>query len=120
VGNDELKKIRELSDANFTKMLKLVEFGLDRWWTASTLFATSYDILTEQQKERMKKSYEAKFGEFPDIESFLELGRKGSKFEEAFFVPYANHLKYHESDSKLVHPDPDCMICKLFQMQDMH
>src|SRR5687767_6430405 len=110
--NDEIKKIKELSNANFYKMLKLVELGLNNWWTSSAILSIAYDILTEAQKKQIHKSYEEKFGqEFPDIESFLELGRKGNKFEESFFLPYENHIRYHKSGSS--HPDTNCVICEL-------
>lgn len=117
--NDDFKRIKELSNINFFKMLKLVELELNNWWIASSILAIAYDNLTEAQKERIRKAYEEKFGELPDVESFLEFGRKRPKFKESFFLPYENHVRNHESDSKLIHPDPDCIICKLFEEADI-
>lgn len=88
--SDEIKKIRELSNKNFVKMLRLVELGINSWWTASAILAIAYDNLTEKQKGQIRKSFEEKFGEFPDIESFLKLGRKTNKLEDSFFLPYEN------------------------------
>ena len=94
-------------------MLRLVELGINNWWTASAILAIAYDNLTEKQKGQIRKSFEEKFGESPDIESFLELGRKTNKFEDSFFLPYENHIRHHESDSNLTNPDADCIICQL-------
>src|SRR5687768_3148420 len=98
--SNEIKRIRELSNKNFVKMLRLVELGLNNWWTASAILAIAYDDnLTEKQKTEIRKSFEEKFGEFPDIESFLKLGGNTNKFKDSFFLPYENHIRYHESDS---------------------
>ncbi|AIF85267.1 hypothetical protein NTE_03238 [Candidatus Nitrososphaera evergladensis SR1] len=115
---EELEKIRASSNRNFVKMLQLIELGIKNWQTASAILAIAYDdSLTKKQKEQIAKSYEEKFGEFPDIEPFLELGRNkmNHSFEESFFLPYENHVKHHELDSKLVNPDPHCIICQLVE-----
>jgi hypothetical protein len=100
-------------NANFYKILKLVELGFSNWWTVSANLAIAYNNMNQIQKEQIRKSYMGKFGEFPDIEQFLQLGRKRNKFEESFLLPYENHVRYHKSDSKSSHSDPNCVICKL-------
>jgi hypothetical protein len=50
VMNDEIRRIRELSNSSFYKMLKLVELGLSNWWTASSILSVAYDNMTEEQK----------------------------------------------------------------------
>jgi hypothetical protein len=117
--SEELEKIKVLSNKNFVKMLQLIELGIKNWQTASAILAIAYDNrLTKKQKEQIARCYEEKFGEYPDIEPFLEFGRKMMKnnsSEESFFLPHENHVKHHESDSKLVNPDPRCTICKLVE-----
>ena len=110
--SDEIKKIRELNNANFYKMIKLIELGLNNWWTASAILSIAYDSLSEKQKEKIRRSYEERFGEqFPDINSFLELGRKRNKFQ-AFFLPYENHVRFHKAGTGH-YPEPNCIICEL-------
>lgn len=96
-------------------MLNLVELGLDGWWTASSILVVVYDTLTEEQKERIRKSHEEKFGKTPDIDPFLGLGKDKHRFEESFFLPYENHMRNRESDFELTNPDPDCVICRLLK-----
>jgi hypothetical protein len=116
VMNDEVRRIRELSNTSFYKMLKLVELGLSNWWTASSILSVAYDNMTEEQKRQIRRSYEERFEkEFPDIESFLELGRKGNKFE-TFFSAYENHVRFHKSNSAWNNRDSNCIICELEQL----
>jgi trans-aconitate methyltransferase len=108
--NDEIKRIKKLSNERFYKMLKLVELGLSNWWTASAILSIAYDNLTEEQKKQIRQSYEEKLGEqFPNIDPFLELGKNENKFE-VFFLSYENHIRFHKSGSKA---DPNCSICEL-------
>jgi hypothetical protein len=84
-AEDDLKNIRKLAKSNFHIMLRLVELGLGKWWTASSLLAIAHDNLAEEQKDEIRRSYEEKFGKMPDINSFLELGKGKNRFEELFF-----------------------------------
>jgi hypothetical protein len=97
-------------------MLRLIELGTKNWQTASRILAIAYDdCLTKEQRDRVAKSYEERFREFPDTRHpFLEFGRKmNNSFEESFFPPFENHVKHHESDSKPVNSEPYCIICPL-------
>lgn len=67
-------------NANFYKILKLVELGFSNWLTVSANLAIAYNNMNQIQKEQIRKSYMEKFGEFPNIEQFLQLGRKRNKF----------------------------------------
>jgi hypothetical protein len=111
--NDEINRIRALSNAKFHRMLKPIGEGLNNWWSASAILSIAYDILTEEQKSAIRKSYEAKFRkDFPDIESFLNLGRRQNRFEE-FFLAYENHLRSHKPGSSGMDYDDNCIICDL-------
>lgn len=70
--SDDLKKIKQLSNTNLFMMLKLVKLRLAKWWNASTIIAVVYEVLTEDQKKQLHRSYREKFGKALDIDPFLK------------------------------------------------